>query len=214
MHMPKSEQPIKGEEIVIKQILSNPERMILDVGSGSGKWSKELFKKVKRIDGIEAWKPNIDQFNLKNKYDHIYNQDITKFKYLHKYDVIIFGDVFEHIKYEDAIKLLKQININQVIYLILPISLCPQDGHSLDNPYETHQYQWTDKELKRLGFKLLHKGTNKNGLVVIGTYEKTKNNKNEKLSKSDNFLSLETWCGFKYKCYLIITKLYRLFKKM
>lgn len=174
--MPTSQQPEDGILIIEKLILENPKQNIIDFGAGEGKWGRRLCQKVQRIDGVEIWGPNIEKCCLKVHYNSIFECDMRVFFksrfYCKKYDTAILGDVLEHLHYKDALKFIEDLKkeIN-TIFLIIPITLCIQDGWAIGNPYETHLYQWTDSEVQqKLGFKLLHMGSNPNGLVQIGTY--------------------------------------------
>lgn len=171
--MPRSQQPIGGEKIILDKILTIPNRRILDVGAGDGKWGGLLFEKVLRVDAIEIWLPYIKKHNLKEKYDTIFPVDLRYFLHYDLYQVIILGDVLEHLTQRDAINFVQELRekIKGVIYLTIPISVCEQDGEKLGNPYETHLYHWTHGEVLSLDFVLLHRGFNDNGLVEIGTYE-------------------------------------------
>ena len=86
---------------------------------------------------------------------------------------MILGDVLEHLVYDEAVAFINEAQKHlKEIYLIIPISLCIQDGNYWGNPFESHLYQWTDQELTSLfNFELIHTGYNPNGLVKIGTYK-------------------------------------------
>lgn len=172
-NMPESQQPEKGIQIVLEDILKNPNNRILDVGAGTGKWGKLLYGKVSLINAVEVWEPNIYQYLLKDYYDNVYCANIIGFDIQNgTYDSVILGDVLEHLPYEDAINLIKYLKkVVKKIYLVIPINVCIQDGNRLGNPYETHLYHWSDKEIRALfGMTLLNIGVNDNGLVAIGTY--------------------------------------------
>lgn len=168
--MPRSQQPSGGEQIIYDSIIAmGTDIKVLDVGAGDGKWSM-LTGKVKKCVGVEVWLPYINTYSLHIKYDEVLNQDIRDFHNYKDYDVLIFGDVLEHLPYDDAVKVVEEIkSVGTTMYLSIPISLCIQDGNG-GNPYEEHLYQWTNEELIKLGFKQLHVGSNPNGLVKIGTY--------------------------------------------
>jgi len=172
--MPRSQQPEDGEKIILEKILAacHDKLRVLDVGCGDGKWALKLRDDfVGQCDGIEAWQPYVIKYKLKHKYDELFVMDVKDFEKFEDYDIVIFGDVLEHLKYEDAVGVIERIKAAGVTaYLIIPISLCEQDGMFYGNPYETHRYQWTHKELEAFGWKKLHEGTNPNGLVKIGTY--------------------------------------------
>lgn len=171
--MPESQQSELGTSIIVNRILSNPNRSVLDVGCGEGKWGKLLKGKVSRLDGIEVWEPYISRYNLSNFYDTIYNTDLREFVFDKKYGVVIFGDVLEHMVRDDAVAALNKFkeNINTV-YLTIPVTVCIQEGNPCGNPFENHHYHWSDKEIRyELGFTLLNVSVNDNGLVAIGCYE-------------------------------------------
>ena len=76
----------------------------LDVGPCDGKWGK-LLNDYLYMDGIEIFKNNIGKHKLNSIYHTCYLGDIREFRYKH-YDLIIFGDVLEHMSVEDAQKVL------------------------------------------------------------------------------------------------------------
>jgi SAM-dependent methyltransferase len=165
----ESQQPSDGIEIIKFMIVRNNANSILDIGCGGGKWGRELKGKVSILDGVEVWQPYIVQFDLEQLYNHVYNCDIRDFNFEKEYDIAILGDVLEHLPYDDALKVVEKLKNNvREIYLIIPINVCIQQVPG--RPFESHLYQWSDKEIRALDFKLLHVGTNENHLVAIGSY--------------------------------------------
>jgi predicted TPR repeat methyltransferase len=171
--MPQSQQSEKGTRIVLEKIMNNPNQVVLDVGAGEGKWGKLLKGKVTLIDGIEVWKPYINRYQLYNLYNTLYTVDLRSFSPDKKYDTAILGDVLEHLKKEEALTFLANLKSHvDTIFLTIPITVCIQDGNAIGNPYETHHYHWSDKEIRyELGFTILNFSVNDNGLVAIGCYE-------------------------------------------
>jgi len=177
--MPRSQQPRPGQDLVVKYILANSDRDVLDVGCGDGKWSDLLFRKVRKLDGVEIWPPYVSKYNLEAKYDHLYVQDVMEFvraDLLRCWDVFILGDVLEHLPKGDGEVLLQEIQrlnrkFGKECFLVIPTGgRWEQDGTVYGNPYETHVSFWPNEEIIPYGFELLHEGTNPNGLVTIGTY--------------------------------------------
>ena len=171
--MPESQQSEVGTNIIVNKILSIPKSVVIDFGAGEGKWGKLLKGKVAIIDGIEVWEPYINKYNLSRFYDALYKVDMCEFDFPVQYDTAILGDVLEHVSKENAILFLDKLkkNVNR-IFLTIPVTVCIQDGNAIGNPYETHHYQWTDRELRyELNFKLLNVSVNANGLVAVGCYE-------------------------------------------
>jgi SAM-dependent methyltransferase len=109
---------------------------VLDVGVGSGKYS-ELFKNFfNKIDGIEAWLPYIDEFKLVEKYNNLYVDDImNKLNILTHYDLVILGDVFEHLSKENARILLNELikNNNEAIIMV--------PFESIQGPYQGNSFE-------------------------------------------------------------------------
>ena len=76
-----------------------PNASILDVGAGGGIY-RDLLGYDFKWSAVEIWKDTADY--LVDKYDKVYNVDIRNFEYTENYDLIIFGDVIEHLSVEDA----------------------------------------------------------------------------------------------------------------
>lgn len=176
--MPESQQPLEGQNIMLHDIFAEPCHIfILDVGAGDGRWGKLLRKNkpeyvmIERLDAIEIWQPYIDRYRLEDLYDKVVCVDAVEFQGWDEYNVIILGDVLEHLHRADALKLIEMLKEKKVkIFLTVPITPCVQDGRVYGNPYETHRDQWTHEELEAQGWKQLHQGLNPNGKVTIGTY--------------------------------------------
>ena len=74
----------------------------LDVGACDGKWAR-LLGDYLTMDAVEIFPPN--GANL-NGYRKVFIQDIADYEYDH-YDLIIFGDVIEHMTVEKAQRVLE-----------------------------------------------------------------------------------------------------------
>lgn len=80
---------------------------ILDVGPGVGTYAK-LLPDYKNIDCVEIYKPYIKQYNLKSLYKNVFNKNILDFDFEY-YDIIIMGDIMEHLSISDSQKLFEKI---------------------------------------------------------------------------------------------------------
>lgn len=170
--MPESQQAERGTKLITNFFKTNRGLNVLDVGCGEGKWARLVGEYV-NLDGVEAWAPYIDQYDLRPLYPNLFNVDIMNFDWSKKkYDAVILGDVLEHLEYNQAIELIKALKENVTyIFLSIPVTVCYQDGSNYGNPFETHRYQWSDKEIRDvLGLNLQNVGVNELGLVAIGTY--------------------------------------------
>lgn len=75
---------------------------ILDVGACDSRWRK-LLPEYENMDAVEVFSPYIKRLI---GYRNVQNVDIRDFRY-EWYDLIIFGDVIEHLPVEDAKSVLK-----------------------------------------------------------------------------------------------------------
>ena len=85
---------------------------ILDLGSGAGKYG-ELAKKINpsiKLTAVEIEKDYIENFKLPSIYDEVWNISVTDLinpKYYNStFDLIVIGDIIEHLKKSDGIDLL------------------------------------------------------------------------------------------------------------
>lgn len=122
---------------------------ILDVGAGWGKY-RELFPDY-IMDACEIWGPYIVEELLEARYRHVYHDDICTVVKQEgfKYDVLIFGDVFEHISRVRAKELLADIKDKcEEVYIVVPYLYA--QGAVDNNPYEKHeQADLTPEVMKR-----------------------------------------------------------------
>lgn len=113
----------------------NEEAKILDVGAGSGTYYELLHDKFKLIDAVEIYYPNIIDYELLKKYRSVAYANIVDLKYPN-YDLIIFGDVLEHLKVEEAQKVLTYA-ANKCVNMIVAVPYkWSQEGN--ENEYERH----------------------------------------------------------------------------
>lgn len=107
----------------------------LDVGACDGKWSK-LLNGYLTIDAVEIYAPNIIKHSLADIYRYVYNADIRELDFEH-YDLIIFGDVLEHMSVEDAQKVIEYAFPRCTDFLIaVPYQWVNRSHYG--NPWEVH----------------------------------------------------------------------------
>ena len=166
---------IEGKELSMQWIRILKPETILDVGAGMG-WYEDFIKRnkinYKKLDAIEVWEPYIEKYNLKARYDNVFNIDAREWNNW-KYDLIILGDILEHMTKEEAIKLWDNISKQARFAIIsIPIVHYPQ-GHENGNPYEEHiKDDWSSKEVLE-SFKNI---TTHKEFDVVGIYLATFNN--------------------------------------
>jgi len=128
---------------------------VLDIGAGSGKWGIAL-KENFIIDAVEVWQENIDKFKLNEIYRKVYKSDILDFDF-DFYDIIILGDILEHLEVEQAQNLINKLykKCNQLL-IVVPYNYEQDDLGG--NPYEIHKQPDLTEKLfmeRYKGFKLL-----------------------------------------------------------
>lgn len=156
----------------IKEI--NPKK-VLDVGSGMGIYYDLIKGNLEGdiwIDGLEVWEPYIEEFKLIEKYDGLYMADVREHRNF-DYDLVIFGDVLEHMSEEDAIAVWERTSQQARYGLIsIPIKHYPQEGIN-NNPYEVHvEEDWsTERVLQKFSHIVEYKEFPETG-VFIAKFDK------------------------------------------
>lgn len=127
----------------------------LDIGPCNGKWFKLLGNHF-IIDAVEAWEPNIEKYKLADKYRKITHADVLDFDEFN-YDVIVMGDVLEHLSVEDGQKVIEKMYPRcKELMVAVPYRLRQHALHG--NPFEVHKQPDLTKKIfteRYPGFKLL-----------------------------------------------------------
>lgn len=131
---------------LVRQSFKPEETTILDVGAGWGKYRYLLPDYT--MDACEVWVPYVNADKLVELYRNVYVADICDLE-IGQYDVIIMGDVLEHIPREKAKQLITRLVTKcKQIYVVVPY-LYPQ-GEVEGNPYEIHhQADLTEKLMEK-----------------------------------------------------------------
>ena len=142
---------------------------VLDVGACDGVWAKFLLSLDPDIiiDGVEAYELNVIMHSLHRFYRNVYTMDIDDYRYAH-YDMIIFGDVIEHMTVEKAQRVLKYAWDRCDDMIIGVPYMYPQD-ELYGNPYEVHKQPDLTPEIfdeRYPGFELIK------GSYFYGYYHK------------------------------------------
>lgn len=145
-----------GKDVVCEWIRSkfgnNSE--ILDVGACDGKW-KYLLPEYENMDAVEAWEPNC--IHISPLYRRVFHKDVAEFEY-GDYDLIIFGDVIEHMTVQDAQRTLEFASKHCKDMIVAVPYLYPQ-GAIYGNPWEVHKQPDLTASVfaeRYPGFEVLH----------------------------------------------------------
>lgn len=135
----------------------NQDSTILDVGAGCGTYYEYLHDYFKNIDAVEIFRPNIEMYDLNSKYRKVYFNDIKGLEY-DFYDIIIFGDVLEHLEVKEAQEVLKYA-LNRCNEVIVAVPYMYEQDAIKDNVFEIHKQPDLTKENMKVRYpelKLLY----------------------------------------------------------
>jgi hypothetical protein len=141
----------EGKDWSLERFKQTQPGTVTDVGPGEGTYAK-LFRPVHKgiwWTAIEVHKPYVAKYKLKSTktrsmYDEIHVEDARESaSHLFHRDLVIFGDVLEHMPREDAVALLQKAEAAGAwnILVSLPIVEAPQ-GEVDGNPHEEHVHHW------------------------------------------------------------------------
>jgi hypothetical protein len=140
----------QGKDWLTERIVALAPRSVLDVGPGSGTYAKLLRPLLpeSRWIGIEAWRPYVEKYDLRFWYHALIIDDVTFLDLLPRVDVVILGDVLEHLTHENALKLWARARAaaRRGVFLSLPIVEYPQ-GPVGGNPFEIHRHTWSHQSV-------------------------------------------------------------------
>lgn len=128
----------------------------LDVGACDGEYWNLLHEHL-TMDGCEIFVPNIVKYNLIEKYRVVHPCNIKGLEYDY-YDLIIFGDVIEHMTVEDAQAVLEYAKQHSNMIVVAVPFLYHQEA-MYGNIYEKHiQDDLTDEIFRNRfsGFEKLY----------------------------------------------------------
>lgn len=139
----------ENDEDVQQFALANRIERVLDVGPGKGTYSRLLRKLVQRIEAVEIWMPYVERFDLLSQYDLVHIADIRDWGGWEEYDLVVFGDVLEHMTAESAQEVWAKAGAHSRYTLMsVPVIHYPQ-GESHGNPYEAHVQEHLQPEAIR-----------------------------------------------------------------
>jgi hypothetical protein len=135
----------------------DPDHVIItDVGAGGGGWLAILDPALRQMNvhqtwtAVEVWEPNVDRFALRDRYNAVNVTDARLFDFASvspgedALRVVIFGDVLEHMREDEAVRMVtRAMEANDIGIIGIPIIYYPQGPHE-GNPYEVHvDDHWT-----------------------------------------------------------------------
>lgn len=145
--MPFSDQ--SNQKWVVDTLSTLDITSMLDIGAGAGIYGKlfrEHFPKAQR-EAVEAWEPYIAEYRLNDLYQVVHHTDVKNHSNFN-FDIVIFGDVLEHMTKSEALEIWEKTAKSAKFALIsIPIVHYPQD-EVFNNPYEKHvKDDWSHDEV-------------------------------------------------------------------
>lgn len=132
-----------GKQYVVDYVNTVEPDIVVDIGPGVGTYASLLRKPNQYWIGVEIWAPYIERYQLKNLYNKVIVSDVVYWDAV-PCDVCICGDVIEHLRPNDAKKVIKKLKAKaDHLILSIPLGFVPQ-GEAEGNPFERHiDPHWT-----------------------------------------------------------------------
>ncbi|MEV5236473.1 class I SAM-dependent methyltransferase [Streptomyces pseudogriseolus] len=163
--MPTSDA--EGKDWSLERFKRVQPKTVCDVGPGEGTYAK-LFRPHEPDEpgvwwtGIEVHGPYVKRYRLKSTktrkmYDELHVMDVREaLDHLFHRDLVIFGDVLEHMPREDAVALLRRAKQAGCWNILVSLPIVESEQGEVDgNPHEAHLHQWDaddmDQVLAQLG---------------------------------------------------------------
>ena len=130
-----------------------PDQTILDMGCGKGNWWRALRRTCNDVwEAVEINAEYIEMCRVLKRYGVIHHADIRRFRWRkRRYDLVILGDVLEHMPKADAIVLVAAARRHARMVLIsIPVCLESKEiAEDVPRPhgYDDHIAFWTYGEL-------------------------------------------------------------------
>ncbi|MGV9271568.1 class I SAM-dependent methyltransferase [Kitasatospora sp. NPDC003701] len=147
--MPTSD--VEGKDWSLDLFLEHRPDTVTDIGPGRGTYAWLMRPRHQGTwwTAVEIHQPYIDRYGLHLQYDEVHHLDARDAPgHLFDRDLVIAGDVLEHMPAEDAIALLYRITQAGARHLLvsLPIIYAPQ-GEVDGNPHEAHVHHWNAADM-------------------------------------------------------------------
>lgn len=142
----------EGKDWSLERFRRHQPDTVTDIGPGDGTYAK-LFRPEHHgvwWTAVEIHKPYITKYKLRNtktrtdRYDEIHVMDARRAPgHLYHRDLVIAGDVLEHMERDEAVDLLRRVEAAGAWHILIsvPIVDAPQ-GAVEGNEHETHVHHW------------------------------------------------------------------------
>jgi hypothetical protein len=153
--MPTSDA--QGKDVALDWYRMIGPSTVVDIGAGCGTYARLMRDEPNTSDtvrrahpdgvhwtAIEAWEPYVAEYDLTLLYDQVLIGDVRHLAWpAFKADLVIAGDVLEHMTREQATTVLRRIKQGAANLIVsVPVLHLDQDAVN-GNPYERHIDHWT-----------------------------------------------------------------------
>jgi hypothetical protein len=156
--MPTSDA--EGKDWSLRLFKKHKPNTVTDIGPGEGTYAR-LFRPEHHgvwWTAIEIHKPYVAKYKLKNTktrtgmYDELHIEDVRESAdHLFHRDLVIAGDVLEHMERDDAVALLQRIERAGAWHILVSLPIVDsQQGEVDGNPHEAHVHQWDAKDMDQV----------------------------------------------------------------
>jgi hypothetical protein len=149
--MPISSGALRKETLaLIRQRHPPGTSKILDVGPGVGTYAKCLPEYT--LDCDEIFEPYVEKYKLEEQYRTVFTHDVSNFPFLqYNYDLVIMGDVLEHITLARAQLTLDRIRkAGAEVVVVIPYRANRHGERPHGNRHEEHVQFLKPRYMKRL----------------------------------------------------------------
>jgi SAM-dependent methyltransferase len=144
-------------DILMCKFVESKSFTFLDVGCGRGTHViKKISKGQRFVIGIDAYTPALKVARETGAYNEIIKSAVTHLPFeSNKFDTVFLMSVIEHLKKEDGLKLIKQIETvaHRQVIIMCPLGYVPQEDLE-NNPWQIHRSGWFPVDFKFLGYEV------------------------------------------------------------
>ncbi|MWA08755.1 methyltransferase domain-containing protein [Streptomyces sp. BA2] len=155
--MPTSDA--EGKDWSLERFRHHLPNTVTDVGPGEGTYAR-LFRAAHEgvwWTAVEIHKPYIAKYKLKSTktrkmYDEIHVEDVRESEdHLFYRDLVVLGDVLEHLSREDAVTLLERIVAAGAWNILVSVPIVESEQGEVDgNVHEAHLHQWDADDMDQV----------------------------------------------------------------
>ena len=129
----------EGKDWTLDKVRRLAPDSLLDVGAGAGTYARLLAAdRPARLVALEVFTPYVERYGLHELYDEVLIGD-ARTTDLPEADVVVLGDVAEHMSVEEAQDLWQRASVaaRRAVFMSIPIVHYPQ-GELEHNAHEVH----------------------------------------------------------------------------